>query len=278
MIRRGKEGEVNQDSINSITSIKIIMTGQRRGRGVVLTDKGWGKLENALNEWNNQNNFEKPYTIEALIEVTMLDPGTISKVLNREVAVDRRTLERFFSGFNLKLDNDDYSKLNLRKNQKLNKHFCSEAPDVSIFYGRTEELNILEKWIITDYCRLITLVGIGGIVKTSLSAKVIHNIRDNFDFTIWFSLRNAPPPLEIISNLLQVLSNGEEVDLARNIPVLINKLIEYLQNQRCLIVFDNVDAVFSDSNYSGNYLPGYEGYGEIFQKVGEKTVAHIKKC
>ena len=269
MIRRGKEGEVNQDSINSITSIKIIMTGQRRGRGVVLTDKGWGKLENALNEWNNQNNFDKPYTIEALIEVTMLDPGTISKVLNREVAVDRRTLERFFSGFNLKLDNDDYSKLNLRKNQKLNKHFCSEAPDVSIFYGRTEELNILEKWIITDYCRLITLVGIGGIVKTSLSAKVIHNIRDNFDFTIWFSLRNAPPPLEIISNLLQVLSNGEEVDLARNIPVLINKLIEYLQNQRCLIVFDNVDAVFSDSNYSGNYLPGYEGYGEIFQKVGE---------
>ena len=248
------------------------MTVKRRGRGVVLTDEGWRKLENALNEWNNQNNFDKPYTIEALIEVTLLDPGTISKVskvLNRDVAVDRRTLERFFSGFNLKLDNDDYSRLVLTTNKKLSKYFCSEAPDVSIFYGRTEELNILQKWIINDCCRLITLVGIGGIGKTSLSAKVIQNIRDNFDFTIWFSLRNAPPPLEIISNLLQVLSNGEEVDLARNIPVLINKLIEYLQNQRCLIVFDNVDAVFSDSNYSGNYLPGYEGYGEVFQKVGE---------
>ncbi|MCJ8282650.1 MAG: NB-ARC domain-containing protein, partial [Rivularia sp. ALOHA_DT_140] len=113
------------------------------------------------------------------------------------------------------------------------------------------------------------MVGIGGIGKTSLSAKVIQNLRNNFDFTIWLSLRNAPAPLEIISNLLQVLSNGEEVDLARNIPVLINKLIEYLQNQRCLIVFDNVDAVFSDSNYSGNYLPGYEGYGEVFQKIAE---------
>ena len=245
------------------------MTGQRRGRGVVLTDEGWGKLENALNEWNNRNNSDKPYTIEALIEVTLLDPGTISKVLSREVAVDRRTLERFFSGFNLKLDNDDYSRLVLTTNKKLNKYFCSEAPDVSIFYGRTEELNILQKWIINDCCRLITLVGIGGIGKTSLSAKVIQNIKDNFDFTIWFSLRNATPPLEIISNLLQVLSNGEEVDLARNIPVLINKLIEYLQNQRCLIVFDNVDAVFSDSNYSGNYLLGYEGYGEIFQRIGD---------
>ena len=98
------------------------MTEQRRGRGVVLTDEGWKKLENALNEWNNQNNFDKPYTIEALIEVTQLDPGTISKVLNREVAVDRRTLERFFRGFNLKLDNDDYSKLNLINNQKINNY------------------------------------------------------------------------------------------------------------------------------------------------------------
>ena len=198
--------------IKPTSRLKIIMTEQRRGRGVVLTDEGWKKLENALNEWNNQNNFDKPYTIEALIEVTQLDPGTISKVLNREVAVDRRTLERFFRGFNLKLDNDDYSKLNLINNQKINKNFCSEAPDVSIFYGRTEELNILEKWIISDCCRLITLVGIGGIGKTSLSAKVIQILRDNFDFTIWLSLYNAPPLLEIISILLQVLYNGEEID------------------------------------------------------------------
>lgn len=245
------------------------MTRQKRGRGVVLTNEGWRKLEISLHEWENNNNSDKPYTIESLIEVTQLDPGTISKVLRREVAVDRRTLERFFQGLNLKLEKHDYSKLVLTTNNQQNRYFCSEVPDVSVFYGRTEELNILQKWIITDCCRLITLVGIGGIGKTSLSAKVIQNLRDNFDFTIWFSLRNAPPPLEIIIDLLQVLSNGEEVDLGNNIPVLINKLIEYLQNRRCLIVFDNVDAIFCDSNYSGNYLSGYEEYGEIFQKIGE---------
>ncbi len=245
------------------------MNGQKRGRGVVLTSQGWEKLQKALQEWQNKINSDKPLTIEALIEITQLDPATISKVLRREVGVDRRTLERFFRNLNLELDKSDYTKFNLRNNHKQHKHFCSEAPDVSIFYGRTEELNILEKWIRTDCCRLITLVGIGGIGKTSLSAKLIQNLRDNFDFTIWFSLRNAPPPLEIITNLLQVLSNGEEIDLTKNITVLINQLLSYLKNQRCLVVFDNVDAVFSDSNYAGNYLSGYEGYEEIFQKLGE---------
>ncbi|MEO0841030.1 MAG: NB-ARC domain-containing protein [Cyanobacteria bacterium J06643_5] len=243
--------------------------GQRRGRGVVLTDEGWKKLENALDEWENQNNSDKSYTIEALIEVTRLDPGTISKVLRREIAVDRRTLEIFFRSFNLELDKKDFTKLNLKNNRKHNKFFCSEAPDVSIFYSRTEELNTLQKWIINDCCRLITLVGIGGIGKTSLSAKVVQNLRDNFEFTIWLSLRNAPSPLQIISNLLQVLSNGEEIYLVKNIPVLINKLIDNLQNQRCLIVFDNFDAVFCRDDYAGNYLDECEGYKEIVQKIAE---------
>ncbi|NJL79143.1 MAG: NACHT domain-containing protein [Richelia sp. SM2_1_7] len=140
-----------------------------------------------------------------------------------------------------------------------------------MFYGRTQELNILQKWIINDCCRLITLIGIGGIGKTTLSAKVIQNLSQNFDYTIWFSLRNAPPPLETIINLLQILSNGEETDLAKNITFIINQLLGYLKNQRCLLVFDNVDAVFSEGNYAGNYLEGYQGYGELFQKLGETS-------
>ncbi len=253
------------------------MTEQKRGRGVVLTSEGWEKLQKALQEWENQKNSDKPLTIEALIEITQLDPATISKVLRREVGVDRRTLERFFRSFILELNKNDYTKLSVRNktvviHNKQHKHFYSEAPDVSIFYGRTEELNILEKWIITDCCRLITLVGIGGIGKTTLSAKIIQSLSDRFDFSIWFCLRNTPSPLEIITNLLQILSNGEEIDLATNFTGLINKLLSYLQTQRCLVVFDNVDAVFSDGNYAGNYLKGYEGYGELFKKLAE--VAH----
>ncbi|NJM21854.1 MAG: hypothetical protein HC907_25600 [Richelia sp. SM1_7_0] len=211
------------------------MAGQKRGkRGVVLTSEGWEKLLHAIQEWENQENSDKPYTIEVLSEITQLDPATISKVLHREVGVDKRTLERLFRAFTLELDKSDYTKLVVTNEavatqNKQNKYFCSDAPDVSFFYGRTQELNILQKWIINDCCRLITLIGIGGIGKTTLSAKVIQNLSQNFDYTIWFSLRNAPPPLETIINLLQILSNGEETDLAKNITFIINQLLGYLK-------------------------------------------------
>jgi DNA polymerase I-like protein with 3'-5' exonuclease and polymerase domains len=37
-----------------------------------------------------------------------------------------------------------------------------EAPDVSSFYGRTEELSQLEQWIVCDRTKVVALFGMGG--------------------------------------------------------------------------------------------------------------------
>src|SRR4028119_2179064 len=58
-----------------------------------------------------------------------------------------------------------------------NKHQdWGEAIDVSLFYGRTEELTTLEEWIVTDRCRLVTVLGMGGMGKTAIAAKAAAQV------------------------------------------------------------------------------------------------------
>src|SRR4051794_8503242 len=38
-----------------------------------------------------------------------------------------------------------------------------EAPDIGAFHGRAQELETLTRWVETEGCRLLTLLGMGGI-------------------------------------------------------------------------------------------------------------------
>jgi predicted ATPase len=49
---------------------------------------------------------------------------------------------------------------------------------------------------------LVALLGIGGIGKTALAAKLAEQVKDEFDFLIWRVLRNTLPVTELIAELL----------------------------------------------------------------------------
>lgn len=145
-----------------------------------------------------------------------------------------------------------------------------EAPDVSIFYGRSQELATLEKWIIQDRSRLVALLGIGGIGKTSLSVKLGERLQKNFEYVIWRSLHNAPTITSLLTSLIQVLSHYQQSHVSASIFEQISLLLTYLQKHRCLIILDNAEIILNGcEGRTGQYRPGYEGYGELFKRIGE---------
>ncbi len=142
-----------------------------------------------------------------------------------------------------------------------------EALDV-VLRGRRTELVELQQWIITDRYRLVAVLGLGGIGKTALATALARQIKDEFEYVIWRSLRNAPPLEDILADCIKFFSNQQQTDLSEDVSRRITLLIDYLRQHRCLMILDNAETILR-SDRAGYYLDGYEGYGELIQRVGE---------
>jgi WD40 repeat protein/DNA-binding HxlR family transcriptional regulator/GTPase SAR1 family protein len=158
-----------------------------------------------------------------------------------------------------------------------------DAVDVSCFYGRALELAQLKQWIVIDRCRLIAVLGMGGIGKTSLVVKLARELAgeqevgSGFEVVVWRSLRNAPPLDELLMDLLHRLSDQLDGEYPATVEGKLSSLLSMVRSRRCLIVLDNGETLFqtrADSASSNRfrtqqYRSGYEGYGELFRQVGE---------
>ena len=144
-----------------------------------------------------------------------------------------------------------------------------DAIDVSIFYGRDQELTTLKQWLVQDRCRLVTLIGMGGMGKTSLSVKLAEAIQTEFDCLIWRSLRDAPPIDDLLTTLIQFLSQQQDTLIPDSIGGKLSRLIELLQRSRCLVILDNFETVLQSGKWAGTYRNGYEDYGELLKRVGD---------
>jgi hypothetical protein len=147
-----------------------------------------------------------------------------------------------------------------------------EAPEVPYFYGRKLELQKLERWIVGDRCKLITLLAMGGMGKTSLSVTIAERLQDRFDGLIWRSLLSAPPLMLLLDRLIQFLSRGQQTLSTDNSQQAITQTIALMQQNRCLIVLDEAEAICAPSGDSSRrtaqYLAGYEDYGDFFRRIG----------
>ncbi|MBD1928287.1 NACHT domain-containing protein [Trichocoleus sp. FACHB-90] len=145
-----------------------------------------------------------------------------------------------------------------------------EVIDVEDFYGSQEELATLEQWIVNDSCRLVALLGMGGIGKTALAVKLAEQISENFEFVIWRSLRHAPPIQDLVASLIQFLSQGQETVDSASAEERISRLMTYIRSRRCLLILDQAEAVLCSGKNAGYYSYEYQVYGELFRRLGEE--------
>jgi WD domain, G-beta repeat/NB-ARC domain/Pentapeptide repeats (8 copies) len=198
----------------------------------------------------------------------------------QEFASQSNTLQAYVQNKNVQTENLKlFSQGSNSQNEMLPK--CKdwgEAINTTAFYGRTDEAAILQQWVLDDRCRLVSLLGMGGIGKTALAKKFVEQIQDQFDCLIWRSLRQAPPLDEILTIVLKFITPDSELKLPESEEGKLTRLIESLQASRCLLILDNMESILwggdADNNTrqrAGHYRKGYEGYGELLKYIGESA-------
>lgn len=137
-----------------------------------------------------------------------------------------------------------------------------DAPLDKPFYGCSALLEQLDHAIRVDLCRLLSLYGISGIGKTALALQLARQVMDQFEFVIWRSLKQAPTPAALLTDLLHYIRPHQET------TVDLSQLMQHITQRRCLIILDGFEAVLRGKVHDGSYREGYETYGELLRQVG----------
>jgi WD40 repeat protein len=174
-----------------------------------------------------------------------------------------------------------------------------EAMDISAFYGRELERSQLHQWIVTDRCRVVAILGMGGMGKTTISIEFVRELQaiqaegsHRFSHILWRSLLNAPPLKELLPELIRTLMRSPRLrstweaqavtgtdatpedrtvhldSMPKTVAGQIELLLEICQKQSCLIVLDNGESIFQAGAQVGQYRSGYADYGDLLSTLG----------
>ncbi|MCG5058660.1 MAG: pentapeptide repeat-containing protein [Limnoraphis sp. WC205] len=206
---------------------------------------------------------------------TALSLNTLSRIFKRQQGVDRQSLEYLFQAFGLELTTADFTSPTTsgEESESLGtnpQQDWDNAADTSVFYGRETELAQLWEWMVSDQCRVVAVLGIGGIGKSTIAVKAALQMQAEFEIVVWRSLSNSPPLEELLSSLLKFFMPiyGEDPVIPTTLDEKFSLLMQYLRSRRCLLIMNNVEIILHGEQV-GQWRKGYEAYGQLLRTIGE---------
>ena len=138
-------------------------------------------------------------------------------------------------------------------------------PAVSSFVGRKEKQRILQQALQAAQDLVIAppITGPGGIGKTQLALRVLHQQAERYDHVFWIPAESEEKLLDAylrIADGLGIYVDKEDKDPKKAV----NTVRGYLQKKRCLYVFDDAP----DMKALEDYLPLTQGHVLITSRNG----------
>jgi len=107
--------------------------------------------------------------------------------------------------------------------------------------GRAQEVHDVESLLRNSRCRLVTLIGPGGVGKTRLALHVADALSNDFaDGVVFIPLAPIHDPALVLSTVGQTLGVHDAMDIAFE-----TRLTELLREQQLLLVLDNFEQVLA---------------------------------
>jgi len=258
-----------------------------------LTQAGLAELlhlsKRSVGEWEAGLSYPKAEHLKALIALAVRTSAfpagqeaeeiqALWKASHQKIFLDERWLQELLQSTQLPAlspvappvaEESDPAEQSLPQSAARPRVDWSGAPAVSSFYDRVAELSRLSQWILEEQCRVVTVLGPGGIGKSALAVKLMQQLAPDFQVVVWRSLRDASPPEVWLSDCLQVLAPEPLAELPASLEARLGLLLGYLRTRRALLVLDNLESVLEEGEATGRMGTGYEGYGRLLREVGQ---------
>ena len=244
----------------------------KRKRGILLSKKGWQRLQSAEMRYVNQHNDSKLLTLQDLSDRTGLSANTLARVRGRKISVDQQTLECYFRAFELVLNPEDYTDSEGAVGGRLVLPPSGQLSLDSPFYvSRSPVEAVFQDAILHECGGLVRLKAPRQSGKSSLVAKVLLDVRSQPVTTVMINLRLVDA--EVMQDLGRFLKWFCAV-VARSLG-LENKLNEqwdslfgvsyncthYFENyilpqmgMPLVVVLDDVDVVFGHDHIAADFF------------------------